>query len=381
MKNKLIIASAGSGKTTFLVERALSILNKNVLITTFTEDNAREIYAKIVSIKGFIPESITVKTWFSLLLQHGVRPYQGCLGSEFSDIDIGFILVNGKSGLRYNNSKGFPVYWPETEAKKYYLNSNNQIYSDKISHFFIKVNKLTNGAIIDRLSNIFDYIFVDEVQDLVGYDLDILKLFLSSKSSIILVGDPRQATYETHHASKYKKYSEGKVKDFISNELGKSIFCEIDESTLNASHRNNQIICNYSSRLYPEFSPSKSCACLSCHKNKDGHIGVFLVNPKDVNVYLSRYNPVQLRHNSNVNCNINFPVKNLGQSKGLSFDRVLIYPTQDMIKWIIHNKPISNKSTKARLYVGLTRARLSVALVVEHMPNMPLNGLESFVIT
>lgn len=379
MKNKIIIAAAGSGKTTFLVDKSLSILNKNVLIVTFTEDNAREIYTKIVSIRGFIPENITIKTWFSLLLQHGVRPYQGYLGTEFSGVDIGFTLINGKSGIKYINSKGIPVYWPESETKKYYLNDSNQIYSDKISQFVVKVNKLTKGAIIDRFSNIFDYIFVDEVQDLAGYDLEILKLFFSSASSVVLVGDPRQVTYQTHSASKYRKYGSGKIKDFIYNELGKSIFCEVDETTLNTSHRNNQIICDYSSKLYPDLSAVNSCTCSSCHESKSEHIGVFLVNPKDVDRYLSKFSPIQLRHNSKSHCNTNFPVKNLGQSKGLSFDRVLIYPTQDMIKWIIHNQPISNESTKAKLYVGLTRARLSVALVVEHKATTKLlNGLRSF---
>ena len=35
-KNELLIAGAGTGKTTYLIEEALKIKNKRVLITTYT---------------------------------------------------------------------------------------------------------------------------------------------------------------------------------------------------------------------------------------------------------------------------------------------------------------------------------------------------------
>ena len=38
-KNELIIAAAGSGKTTYLVREALKIKDENVLVTTFTDEN------------------------------------------------------------------------------------------------------------------------------------------------------------------------------------------------------------------------------------------------------------------------------------------------------------------------------------------------------
>ena len=46
--NRLIVAAAGSGKTTFLVKEALKIKDKNVLMTTFTEANEAEIRKKII---------------------------------------------------------------------------------------------------------------------------------------------------------------------------------------------------------------------------------------------------------------------------------------------------------------------------------------------
>ena len=46
MSNKLIVAAAGSGKTTHLVREALKIYDQKVLITTYTEANEREITKK-----------------------------------------------------------------------------------------------------------------------------------------------------------------------------------------------------------------------------------------------------------------------------------------------------------------------------------------------
>ncbi len=97
---KLIIAAAGSGKTTFLVNQALSIDSKPVLITTFTEVNEREIRERILAKKGYIPSNIIVQTWFSFLLKHGVRPYQSLLGDEIHNETIGFYLLGEKSGRK-----------------------------------------------------------------------------------------------------------------------------------------------------------------------------------------------------------------------------------------------------------------------------------------
>lgn len=49
MSNKLIIAAAGSGKTTHLVEEALKITEGKVLITTYTEANEQEIAKNFIN--------------------------------------------------------------------------------------------------------------------------------------------------------------------------------------------------------------------------------------------------------------------------------------------------------------------------------------------
>ena len=105
--NKLIVAAAGSGKTTFLMDEALKQQNAKILITTYTEANEAEIRKKIIEVNKYIPENIIVQTWFSVLLEHGAKPYQGSLFKR--DIK-GMLLVNEQSGLKYRTNKGVPVY-------------------------------------------------------------------------------------------------------------------------------------------------------------------------------------------------------------------------------------------------------------------------------
>ena len=76
--SSLIIAAAGAGKTTFLVKQALKI-SENILITTFTDANEQSIREKFYEINGCIPSNVTIMPWFSLLIKHGIRPYQSYL--------------------------------------------------------------------------------------------------------------------------------------------------------------------------------------------------------------------------------------------------------------------------------------------------------------
>ena len=92
--NKLIISAAGSGKTTIIVDKALELdKSEQILITTYT--NEEEIRKKILEKRKYIPSNITIQGWFSLLLQHGVKPYQGSMNDMLFESDIkGMLLIN-----------------------------------------------------------------------------------------------------------------------------------------------------------------------------------------------------------------------------------------------------------------------------------------------
>ena len=369
MGNKLIVAAAGSGKTTCIVQKALKITGERVLITTFTEANEREIRKKIFEINHFIPDNIVIQTWFSFLIQHGVKPYQSVL---FNGKVTGLLLVNGRSGLHYRLKNGTPVYYGEETIEKHYFSDSKLIYSDKLSKFVVRANELTNGLVIKRIGKIFSHFFIDEVQDFTGYDLEIIKLLFSLDSDVLLVGDPRQVTYHTHEESKYEKYSDGKIESFVKKECAECSV-EIDDTTLSKTYRNNDKICSFANSIYSEFKP---CEC-AMHQ-LSGHDGVFFVSPKDVDNYLTTYEPVQLRDSIKTNVNLDYPVMNLGEAKGLTFERVLIYPTSKMIDWIIdHQKELEPKS-RSKLYVGVTRAKYSVAIVFDNKKSVSIPEIETY---
>jgi DNA helicase-2/ATP-dependent DNA helicase PcrA len=368
MNNRLIIAAAGSGKTTYLVNKALEIKDSQILITTFTEENEKEIINKFIEINGIVPSNVIIQTWFSFLLQHGVKPYQ----SLISEINItGLLLVNEKSGFR-GCYKGRPVYYPESNVNKFYFSNSGKIYSDKIAKFVFRCNELSCGCIIDRLSKIYAYIFIDEIQDMAGYDLELIKLLIQSNSNLIMVGDPRQVTYHTHNEQKNSAYKCGSIENYIKDKCKKNT-CTIDNTTLNKSYRNNKSICDFANSIFPEYE-----ACESEQNKTSSHDGVFLVKPKDVDEYLKLYSPIQLRDSVKVKINKNFRAINFGNSKGLTLDRVLIYPTTPITEWLEDNSKKMKDQSRSKFYVAVTRAIYSTAIIYDYKKDTNINGTINF---
>ena len=78
MTNKLLIASAGAGKTHRLAKSACVAAsdNKRILILTYTRSNQQEIKDRCVTLGGAKQGKIDVKGWYTFLLEDIVRPYQ-----------------------------------------------------------------------------------------------------------------------------------------------------------------------------------------------------------------------------------------------------------------------------------------------------------------
>ncbi len=370
MDNKLVIAAAGSGKTTELIKESLENSDTPILITTYTEANASEIHNKFIKINGCVPNNITIQTWFSLLIKHGVKPFQSAL---FDEKVTGMILVSQQSGFRFRTRQGHPIYWGEKDFYKHYFTKEMKVYSDKLSKLVCRIDSESNGKILDRLTNIYPIIFIDECQDLAGYDLDIIKLLSSQTQKLRLVCDPRQVTYLTHNESKYKKYRNGLIEDFINTECKKIQF-NIDKDTLSHSYRCSQSICDFSNKLYPNIHQ-----CDSLQTETTDHDGVFLVDKTRKKEYFKKYNAVQLRWSiANKQIIEDYRVYNFGQSKGLTFDRVLIFPTDKMVNWLQNHDSKLSDEARAKLYVGLTRAKFSVGIVCDTSKEYDMAGLNLF---
>ncbi len=370
MSNKLVIAAAGSGKTTYIINEASKAVHKSVLITTYTIANAHEIRKKIIQVNGCIPPNIEIQTWFSVLIQHGIKPYQDSL---FEERIKGMLLVNRKSGFRYYNCQNQPIFWGEDDFYKHYFASDLKIYSDKLSKLVWKINEASDGLVINRLIEVYPTIFIDECQDLAGYDLEIIHAISLQSDFLCMVCDPRQVTYLTHLEAKNKKFREGLIEDYILEKCADADFT-VDTETLSDSFRSNQLICSFSNKLYPNLP-----VCNSKVTDTTNHDGVFLVDKGNIIDYLNEFNPVQLRWDSRTALvNKDFSVYNLGESKGMTFDRVLIFPTQPMLDWLVNHENELKNSAMARFYVGTTRARYSVGIVCDTSLDFNMDGISTY---
>ncbi len=364
MSSKLIIAGAGSGKTTWLVQEALKIKDARVLITTFTDANEQGIREKFFEFNGCIPTNVTVMTWFAFLLRHGVKPYQNVI---YDDKINGLLLVNTKSGFRYN-FRGRPIYYGEKDMESFYLNKSKKIYSDKIAKFVYRANETTKGLVMDRIRRIYPNLFIDEVQDLAGYDLELIRLFHECDINLQMVGDPRQVTYHTHDEKKNKNYADGDIAGYLRYNCKSAA---IDEITLSVSYRNTPVICDLANKVYPNHPRVNGT-----EKPSTGHDGIFLVSPEAVDDYVSKYRPMQLRDKRSVIISEKAPAINFGNAKGLTFERVLIYPTKPMVNWLIDQNSELKPKSRARLYVAITRAKYSVAFVDSTIDSDSLSLIE-----
>ncbi|MDR2409365.1 MAG: UvrD-helicase domain-containing protein [Bacteroidales bacterium] len=163
-------------------------------------------------------------------------------------------------------------YSEEKEFEKHYFTRDLRIYSDKISKFVYRCNEKTSGVVIDRISRIYKNIYIDEVQDLAGYDLELLNLLFETESEIVFVGDPRQGTYSTNSASKNSQYRKSKIIYFPQD---KKINIDRDENSLLVNYRSNKAICDLSNKPFPDFMQTSSG-----NNERTGHDGIFFIKEK-----------------------------------------------------------------------------------------------------
>lgn len=350
-QNIAVLAAAGSHKTECVVEAALAVAKGRVLITTYTDENQNHIVRRIEQKIGVVPRHISVIGWFSFLIAQCVRPYQRAL--------TGRPFVIG--GLNFHGQRG---RFTKKSDLRYFIDANADLYRDGVADFAVQLNTATNGAVVKRLEGIYTHLFVDEVQDLVGYDLDVLDLLLSSRIHFMAVGDPRQYTISTNCGPRNKKYRGVGLAQWFAERQNQ---CTLEPRYY--SYRCNQAICDFADKIFPALPPTTSRDVPA-----SGHDGVFTVPSKLLKEYVRDHGPVTaLRHDKNTDTH-GLPACNIGVAKGSTHDRVVIFPTKPMLTYL-KNGDFTKLRAPEKLYVAVTRARYSVAFVVpDAWPNEPLNA-------
>ncbi|OAV62882.1 UvrD-helicase domain-containing protein [Enteractinococcus helveticum] len=345
MATEVQLAVAGSGKTREIVERINAQPSGTTsLAVTYTLQGQDVIRSRLPN--RLLSEHETMG-WFSFLSRHIVRPY----------LPLKFPGINPR-GLH-------PVYSQDDIPRgrsgwKYYYDDDHQPYSSRLATLAKLIIELTAGAPIKRLERIYDYIYIDEFQDLGGNDLVVLEGLMNSKINVLLVGDVRQAVLETSRSDRLNKDYRGvKIVDWFRKRQAAGQ-CHIVPNDV--TNRFNQKIADFSDFIHdPKLSLPNTT---SAFRETTGHDGVFLVDEQHADAYSASFEqrPTVLRYQRSSRGVPDGELLTFGMAKGITRDRVIVYATGPFRKLLKSREVLASKSA-CGFYVAVTRARYSVAIV------------------
>ena len=360
MNNTAKMSAAGSGKTWDICHEALESVKRNdkrSLIVTYTNrstESARQEIRK--QNDDVLHPRIIVKTWYRFLLSDMIKPYQTWItGSRINHIRS--VEFSEQFGQRNFNRAG-------TYAR--YINAGRNVRSNQASELAVLINKLSSGKSIERLENIYDHIYFDEIQDMVGYDIELLKLLMESSIYVTCCGDSKQATFKTHVTRKNKNQTGENIWEFFRS-LEEHGVVQIEHKL--ASRRFNWDICCFANTMYPSGDNITTIM-----DEITEHDGVYIIKDSDVNLYNEYYSPQILRFDARTK--VDYPCVNFGSCKGETFSRVLIYPNGPLNNFILKGTTLSSPE---KYYVGVTRSKYSIAFVMKSLPSQ-LSGYEEVLV-
>lgn len=347
MNKTLVIAAAGSGKTWGLCNHAIkNLTDKKILLITYTNQGKRALEEELKKQnKGVLHSKIRIMTWYTFLLLECIKPYQSYI-----------VKYNSIRTISFDESYGQVNYYPAGNYRRYITNENN-IRSNQASELAYYLNDTSNGKVISRLEEVYSYIYIDEVQDLSGWDLDLVRILLSSNLGVYLVGDPKQSTYKTNTSTKNKNKSGRKLLEFFVDLIDDN---KLILKTSNQTNRFNKDIAKFVNLIDP-LEPFVQSEMLC----SDEYDGVFIIDRKNINHYLKLFNPQCLRYDRRTVVE-SANVMNYGVVKGRTFDRVVIYPNGKFKDFILKNTKLESPE---KYYIAATRARKSVVFVIDKFPS------------
>ena len=118
------------------------------------------------------------------------------------------------------------------------------------------------------------------------------------------------------------------------------------------------LICAFANSVYPN---SKNI--FTSMNETTGHDGVFIITHSDVERYYEHFNPVILKYDRKTDVG-GMASFNYGECKGMTFDRVLLYPTKLLVAFLSGEQ----LKTQEKSYVAVTRPKYSLAIVVDKLP-------------
>lgn len=266
----LVLAGAGSGKTTVLVNRIAYMISEkhirpwNILAITFTNKAAREMKDRIERLLGDTAKDMWIGTFHSVC----VRILRSCIdllgySRDFVIYDTADTKTLMKECLRELDidEKSFPVrnvlsiisnakndlmdaatfenvykndYRMSIIAKIYYryqtkLRKNNAVDFDDIILNTVKILS-ENPDVLSKYQDKFQYILVDEYQDTNNSQYLLINLLAQANRNLCVVGDDDQSIY------KFRGANIGNILNFEDD------YSDVQKITLDQNYRSTQNI-------------------------------------------------------------------------------------------------------------------------------------------
>ena len=237
----LIIAGAGSGKTTVIVNRIAYMISHcginpwNILAITFSNKTANEMKERIEGILGEIPRGMWVGTFHAVC----VKILRTCIdrlgyGNDFVIYDTGDIKTLIKDCIKelgYNEKEIDPRFAMSqiSDAKNKMLEPATMVYTcgndlklqavAKIYALYQKKLKKNNALdfddiifntvkifssepdVLERYQERFRYIMIDEYQDTDNSQYLLVKMLADKYRNLAVVGDDDQSIYRFRGAN------------------------------------------------------------------------------------------------------------------------------------------------------------------------------------
>jgi DNA helicase-2/ATP-dependent DNA helicase PcrA len=373
--NILCIAGAGSGKTQKIITESIMEIERGgkVLVVTYTTSNQQELRRRFLETYGKHSSQFVVKGLFSFYLEDMVRPFQQVL---FTQRIEGIFFNERNPHLQSGTTYMLPGRKEQLEDKSYnpkhYLTPcKSKAHTGFLAKLATRIAKATKNSAAVRLSDIYSRVYFDEVQDLVGWDYEILKILNKAmKSPMTCVGDFRQTVYDTTFGQKTPQTAAEKIAAFKS--MG------FKEEALMLNWRSVKAICMAADDVHTGAYETTVSAVDTVPLEFTHHLGIFIVKHSDISDYIDAYDPMVLRWNVTSGTKM-LPDQarcyNFGSSKGLGFDRVLILPVDKQMHFILDGAtpfPVKDEMAQNKLYVAITRARYSLGFII---PDKKSEGL------
>ncbi len=371
MNNQVIFAAAGHGKTYSLCSQAKTAIdntNKHVLLISYTNEGVRSLeneYRKQNS--GVLDNRVIFKSWYSILLSEFIKPYQCLLKLKEKRYKKEFPVTfpeNFVNSIAFYDTEAPPKWYNQTHVQ-YYVNKRGDVVSDRASHLAWICNEHSGGKVIRRIEEIYSHIFIDELQDYAGWDLEVISLLFKSKIPITCVGDYKQATYRTNNSPKNKQYRDEKVRAYF-------LMLEVQglcvTSYANTTRRFNQEICDFINTIHGDVDSMVEPNPNIQQEMPVENSGVYMINIDNLSEYCKYYHPVILRYDkkAKVDFQHDCDVFNYGGAKGATYERVVIIPVSTTLPFIERQAKIASNQTRAKFYVACTRAKYSVVFAMEN---------------